>query len=155
MRAQTRCPRLLTRPKRLPTQRSTFWMRRGMPRRSPRASLTRCGDRRCRRRCSRCPRSRSRASRGACALNKFRWPLLVYVLYIPWLWAQGSLYRLNPELANVYVMPVLVAVQPALVPLAVIAGASYWLAPKPWMRAVLLAALWAIAIEFLFSMRLE
>jgi hypothetical protein len=88
-------------------------------------------------------------------LNRFRWPLLVYLLYVPWLWGQRSLYRLNPELANVYVMPVLLAVQPVLVPLALAAAGSYWFARKPWLRSVLLAALWAIAIEFLFSMRLE
>jgi hypothetical protein len=81
--------------------------------------------------------------------------LLVYLLYIPFLIGQGSLYKLNPELANEFVIPVLVAAQPALVPLAVVAGASYWFSRKPWLRNALLIALWAIAIEFLFSLRLE
>ena len=88
-------------------------------------------------------------------MNKFRWPLLIYVLYVPFWWGQGSLYRVNPELANVYVMPVLLAAQPVLVPLAAVAGASYWFARKPWLRRLLLGAMWAVAIEFLFSMRLQ
>jgi hypothetical protein len=89
------------------------------------------------------------------ALNKFRWPLVIYVLYLPFLIGQRSLYKLNPELANELVMPVLLAVQPVLLPMAVMAGIAYRFAPKPWLRTWLLTALWAIAIEFLFSLRLE
>lgn len=81
--------------------------------------------------------------------------MLIYVLYVPFLIGQRSLYKLNPELANELVMPVLLAVQPVLLPMAVIAGIAYRLAPKPWVRNLFLTAMWAIAIEFLFSLRLE
>ena len=100
------------------------------------------------------------AFKGALALNKFLWPLLIYALYLPYIYGQGSLYRLNPELANEFVMPVLLAVQPMLLPFTMIAGAVYaFLYPRPlklaWPRYALLAGMWAIAIEFLFSLRLE
>lgn len=82
-------------------------------------------------------------------------PILVCVLCSPYLYDQASLYRLNPELANEYVMPVLLAVQPVLLPLAIGAGAFYALRRRAWTRTIFMTALWAIAIEFLFSMRLE
>lgn len=90
-------------------------------------------------------------------MNKraFLWPALVYVIYLPFLYGQQTLYRLNPELANVYVMPVLLLVQPVLLPLAAVAVAAYGVRRHRWTRGALLAALWAIAIEFLFSLRLN
>ena len=107
-------------------------------------------------------------------MNRFAWPLLIYALYLPYIYGQGALYKLNPELANEFVMPVLLAVQPALVPFAGVAGIVFvFLNPRPdgrgwtgasrvregtgpkWTRNVLLIALWAIAIEFLFSLRLN
>jgi hypothetical protein len=87
--------------------------------------------------------------------SRMQWPVLVCALCNPYLYDQTSLYRLNPELANVYVMPVLLAAQPALLPLAITAGAAYAIWKRQWARTILLVALWAIAIEFLFSMRLE
>lgn len=88
-------------------------------------------------------------------MNRFVWPLLIYALYVPYIYGQGTLYRLNPELANEFVMPVLLAVQPALVPFTVIAGAAFASVRKPWLKTVLLVGVWAIAIEFLFSLRLQ
>lgn len=86
---------------------------------------------------------------------RMQWPVLVCLLCSPYLYDQTSLYRLNPQLANVYVMPVLMLAQPVLLPLAALAGAGYALTKERWARAVLMAALWGIAIEFLFSMSLE
>jgi hypothetical protein len=86
---------------------------------------------------------------------RMQWPVMVCLLCNPYLYDQTSLYRLNPELANYLVMPVLLAVQPVLLPLAIGAGAFYAFRKRKWARTVLVAALWAIAIEFLFSMRLE
>lgn len=86
---------------------------------------------------------------------RMQWPLLVCALCNPFAYDQASLYRLNPELANVYVMPVLLAVQPFLLPLAVMSAAAYAFTKHRWARSTLLVALWSIAIEFLFSMRLE
>jgi hypothetical protein len=142
-----------------------------------------------------------------------RWPVLVCLLFNPMLYGHDSLYRLSPQLANVFVMPVLLAVQPVLLPLAVTAAVLYagnfwmrrnertelWAEKRPrmaawlalgaifagfegwamlvpplataalgamaatpaytggakWMRMVLVVALWAIGIEFLFSMSLD
>ncbi len=82
-------------------------------------------------------------------------PILICLLCSPYLYDQMSLYRLNPELANEYVMPVLLAVQPVLLPLAIGAGVFYAIRRRSWARTIFMTALWAIAIEFLFSMRLE
>jgi hypothetical protein len=137
----------------------------------------------------------------------------VCVLLNPYLWEQASLYRLNPELANFLVMPVLLAVQPVLLPVALTAALAcavcfqmesehhteLWGEKRPrlalvcalaailialagwtvlaapfiaialgtlaatptytrvatWARQTLTIALWAIAIEFLFSMSLD
>lgn len=86
---------------------------------------------------------------------RVQWPVMVCLLCNPFVYDQASLYRLNPELANIYVLPVLLAVQPVLLPLAALAGAGYALTRHRWARAALLIALWGMAIEFLFSMRLE
>jgi hypothetical protein len=140
-------------------------------------------------------------------------PVLLCLLYNPYLFDPSSLYRLNPELANVFVMPVLLAIQPGLLPLVItsavvcawcfwtqregrtelwaekrprwglllgvsavavsiagwfviaaplVAGALGMMAATPaysrvarWARWTLIVALWAIGIEFLFSMGLE
>jgi hypothetical protein len=86
---------------------------------------------------------------------RMQWPVLVCALCNPFIYDQTSMYRLNPQLANVYVMPVLLAAQPALVPLAILAGAAFAFTKHRWARTSLITALWGIAIEFLFSMRLE
>lgn len=86
---------------------------------------------------------------------RMQWPVLVCLLCNPYVYDQASLYRLNPELANYLVMPVLSAVQPALAPLAIASALGYAIWKQQWARTALLVSLWAIAIEFLFSMRLE
>ena len=140
------------------------------------------------------------------------WPVLLCLLFNPYVF-EHVLYRLNPELANSLVLPVLLWIQPMLVPLAgaaaMLCGVFFWLdrnghtglwaekrprwamgfgasaiavgiagwfvlsaplvaaslgtmAATPaysrgarWARMLLIVAVWAIAIEFLFSMRLD
>jgi hypothetical protein len=88
-------------------------------------------------------------------LNKLLWPVPIYFLYVPFLIGQGTLYRLNPELANEFVMPALLTLQPVLLPFTAAAAVAYGFARKNWLRNALLAGMWAIAIECLFSLRLE
>ncbi len=86
---------------------------------------------------------------------RMQWPVLVCALCNPFLYDQESLYRLNPQLANVYVMPVLLAAQPMLLPLALLAAVGYAVTKQRRARAILMVALWGMAIEFLFSLSLE
>jgi hypothetical protein len=128
-------------------------------------------------------------------------PALACVLLSPPLARREALYQLNPQLANVVVLPILEFIQPVLVPLAIgtalvcawsfwkhrDARTELWCEKRPryalllgvlaifipplgfaalclmtavpvysqaarYARAVLLAALWAIAIELLFSL---
>lgn len=85
---------------------------------------------------------------------RMQWPVLVCALCNPFLYDQESLYRLNPQLANVYVMPVLQMAQPLLLPVVMLAAVAYAITKQQWLRAILMVALWSIAIEFLFSMSL-
>jgi hypothetical protein len=76
------------------------------------------------------------------------------VLVNPYFFGRTALYAVNPQLANPLVLPVLELAQPVLLPLVAITALAYAFTKRGWIRTALLIALWAVAIEWLFSVHL-
>ena len=87
-------------------------------------------------------------------MRNLRWPLLVCVLVNPYFFGRTTLYAVSPQLANPLVLPVLEFVQPVLLPLVAITALAYAVTKRHSARTALLVALWAVAVEWLFSAHL-